>query len=131
MRSLLPVVLLLCGCPTAAEDTAPPGDTAVTCEDVHGVAADLVVAAQACTAEVGCEVVDLYTLAGDNNCLAAFQCSAAFPAGADLTALASEAVTLSERARTCGDCRDDVSCIDPAELTATCNEATGLCEIVE
>ncbi|MES2639272.1 MAG: hypothetical protein V4850_07300 [Myxococcota bacterium] len=132
--------LLLTGCPAPeTEDTDDtPSDTSSdtaedTCDTIQDRAADLPEPYQACTVEVGCEVMDFSELVGPNSCFARFHCAEAFPVGADLAPLAEAAADLTaERdAAACGDCRDDVLCAPAEEFRAECNESTGLCEIVE
>ena len=57
---------------------------------------------------------------GPNTCLAGFQCSDAFPTGADLAPLAEAAAALEAEFESaeCTDCRDDVACEDPTVLRA-------------
>lgn len=130
-------LVLLAGCPvppTDGTDDTPSDTAADTCDTIQDRAADLVLEYQACTPEVGCEVVSFYDgIVGANTCFAAFQCFGAFPIGADLTPLAEAATTITEErdAAACGDCRDDVSCAPAEDFRAECNESTGRCEIVE
>ncbi|MDP2314278.1 MAG: hypothetical protein Q8P41_15355 [Pseudomonadota bacterium] len=132
MRHLLALALFLGGCPNSGLDSAgdSSGDSgADTCDSVQDRGTALRSANQGCTAAVGCEIVSNYEIAGENNCLGAFQCADAYPTGADRTQLAADAVALSDEARACGTCMDDVACEDPTKVVAVCNETTGLCEV--
>jgi hypothetical protein len=129
--------LLLAGCPAPetddTDDTPTDSAEADTCDTIQDRAAALAETYQACTAEVGCEVVDFSELVGPNSCFARFHCAEAFPVGADLAPLAEAAADLTAERDTaaCGDCRDDVLCAPAEEFRAECNESTGLCEIVD
>lgn len=124
------MLLLLLGCPASgaanrdgnAEDSA----TNLSCDTIEGEALALRESWQGCSSGVECEVVDLYRVAGEQNCLMAFQCSGAFPVGADLTQLTADAAVLTDRAAACGEC--EIAGCD-GEVQAVCNEATGLCEL--
>ncbi len=133
------VLAMLGGCPTpdtdAPIDSGADTDTdtaAGTCDDLQARAIDLVHTYQACTTAVGCELVDLYDIAGADNCFGAFQCHNAFAADADLAAMADEAAALVEEhaALACTGCVE-ADCDDPTAYEARCNEATGSCEAVE
>lgn len=98
------------------------------CEDMEQDAQALKRSYEACSAGDTCQAVNLYDLAGANNCLGAFQCSAALRAGVDLDRFRAEALALADEYRSCGTCVA-AGCVDPSTLTASCNVTSGLCEL--
>ena len=98
------------------------------CELLEDDAADLVRRYEACADGDSCQVVNLYDMAGPNNCLGAFQCAAALRVGSDLEAFRDEAQSLTHEYRGCGKCVA-AGCADPSTFTATCDVATGRCEL--
>jgi hypothetical protein len=84
----------------------------------------------ACRAGDSCQVVNLYELAGADNCLAALQCGAAFRAGVDLQEFRRRAADLVSDYEACRDC-EMAGCPGIRGATARCNEAQGMCEIVQ
>ncbi|MDP2310761.1 MAG: hypothetical protein Q8P18_32385 [Pseudomonadota bacterium] len=101
------------------EENEPP--------DVEARARALVEEAGVCTEDVGCELQSFEALLGPDRCVAAFQCSAAFSAGADLTAFQRAAAPLIEEQRATGLCAT-AGCSPPSELVAACVE--GRCQIL-
>jgi hypothetical protein len=83
-----------------------------------------------CGAGDTCQKVDFSSLVGANNCLAAFQCTGAFNATANLSDFQRRARVLSETAKTCGGSCAIASCVDPSQLDAVCNTQLGQCELV-
>lgn len=113
-------VLLLCG---------TPGCQARDCADIRQEARDLIAGAQTCGAGDQCVLVDLYALAGENNCLSPFQCSQPVREGYNLDDLGRRARALTDDYRQCTECAI-ASCVPASSMTAACNETTGRCEVV-
>jgi hypothetical protein len=82
-----------------------------------------------CASGDACELVDMYALVGDNNCIGSFQCSAAFRRGSDVASFQRRARKLVEDYEGCSKCTQ-AGCPAPLELEARCNEVSGLCEVV-
>jgi len=99
------------------------------CDDLKKEAKELKDTYAACSSGDACVVVDMYSLAGANNCLAAFQCSAALREGSDLDAFGSRARAIASDFEDCSECTM-AGCVDPSQLHAECNGSTGRCELV-
>jgi hypothetical protein len=83
MVSALLVAAVGCGSPRARAEE--------DCSALIAQANQLVGEAAACTEGEACVLVSNYALAGESNCLEAFQCDGAYGAGADLAALERQA----------------------------------------
>ena len=83
-----------------------------------------------CSEDGACQVVDLYYLAGPNNCFSVFQCSGAFNADANLGDFAAKARSLAKDYSTCDKCSFSL-CLPPSTYKAECNIEKGICEIFE
>ncbi len=82
----------------------------------------------ACSAGDACQVVDMYEIAGQDNCLTWFQCSAPVRQGADLAAFKKRARALVDEYKSgCNICA--IASCAPHQ-TAQCNTTTGRCEFV-
>jgi hypothetical protein len=99
-----------------------------TCAALPENAAALKHSFQACDSTTVCVAVVLADVVGENTCVGAFQCADAFPADADLDAFAAAAEPFTAKADTCATC-SLASCSSPDDMTALCNETTGLCEL--
>jgi len=99
------------------------------CDDLKREARELKDDYAACSSGDTCVVVDMYSLAGANNCLAAFQCSAALREGTDLDAFGSKARAIASDFEGCSEC-SMAGCVDPSQLRAECNTAEGRCVLV-
>jgi hypothetical protein len=82
---------------------------------------------QVCAEDVGCELHSFEALLGPDTCLAAFQCSVALSADADLFKFQRAAQALIEEQRASGACAM-AACSPPSELRAAC--VSGRCEIL-
>ena len=102
---------------------------AARCESIKEEARALRAEAEACGAGDACVVVDLYALAGANNCLGAFQCAVAFNQSVDLDAFAADAKSLAADYEGC-QCTM-AGCLDPSAFDAVCNAEAGRCELVQ
>jgi hypothetical protein len=100
------------------------------CDDIRRDSEALVESYAACSQGDGCIVVDMYELvgSGSDNCLSAFQCSAALRDGTDVDAFAKKARALADDYEGCDECAI-AGCVGPGPLTASCNTSTGRCEI--
>ncbi|MES2640520.1 MAG: hypothetical protein V4850_13590 [Myxococcota bacterium] len=95
--------------------------------DTEAEARALVEEHQVCTEDVGCELQSFEALLGPDTCLAAFQCSVALSADADLTAFQRAAEPLIAEQRASGACAM-AACSPPSELRAAC--VSGRCELL-
>lgn len=101
------------------------------CEKLRKEAKDLRHEYEACSAGDTCQIVDMYEIAGTDNCLAGFQCSTAVRQGTDLAAFKSRARAIVDEYKSgCNECAI-AGCIGTTNKTAECNTATGRCEIVQ
>jgi|OpeIllAssembly_1097287.scaffolds.fasta_scaffold326899_1 hypothetical protein len=108
----MPLILLIAGCflfPCPDED-----------------AEELVASYQDCVEDEDCMVVSMADVAGEDNCVRAFQCSVALNVDADLDTLAEETVDIVKSQKRCGECVQG-ECVPIEDLIAICNE-DGLCE---
>ena len=86
--------------------------------------------AEACSAGDTCVLVNMYEMAGENNCLLAFQCEHALNARTDLAAFRAAALIIDGYYRSCIDCVM-AQCTGTETLTARCDEAGGRCVLTE
>jgi len=98
------------------------------CDELQEEAEALVAAAQACGGGDGCVLVDMYEVAGLDNCLGPFQCTRALNASTDLDAFRREARRIAASYDGCSPCVV-ADCLDPS--IARCDEAAGLCRAEE
>ena len=117
-RFLLAVSLVA----TAALLQACNGDCSALREEASALRAE----AAACEPGDTCVLVDMYEMAGENNCLLAFQCTHALNAAADLDSFKTRARTIAEDFESCDECTM-ASCFDPSTLVPRCDEATRRC----
>jgi len=73
-----------------------------------------------------CVLVEMYDVVGDDNCLGAFQCSAALNEAA-LDGFESEAKDLADRFAHCNECAQ-AGCAGTDGMEAFCNEETSKCD---
>ncbi len=99
------------------------------CEQLQEAADTLVSEHARCRAGDTCQTVDLFALAGGQNCLRAFQCFGALNSKANLSELQLQARLLAQNANlVClqGECVT-AACLDPRELQPVCNTELGQC----
>ena len=94
------------------------------CEELSDEADALIERAQACSAGDSCVLVDMYEVAGANNCLGPFQCSRAINAATDLDAFRRDARRIADDYDGCNPCVI-ADCFGAS--TARCDEAAGVC----
>ena len=102
----------------------------VDCDGIKEEASELKASYEKCSKGDDCIVVDLYEYAGANNCLGAFQCSAAFNADSDMDSFGDTASQLAEDFEQCDECTM-AGCMDPAGFVARCNTEEGRCVLAE
>lgn len=102
------------------------------CEQLQEGATQMVEHYARCRAGDTCQTLDLFALAGGQNCLGAFQCFGAVNARANLTEFQRRARTLAQQASyVCqpGECVT-APCLDPRELKPVCDTELGQCVLV-
>jgi hypothetical protein len=99
------------------------------CDAVEEQARALVDELAACNPGDTCQVIQLADLAGDDNCTAAFQCSAAVHPTAGFDSFRERAQKLAKDKRSCGRCVM-AACVDPGLLQSMCNPRTRRCELI-
>jgi hypothetical protein len=103
-----------------------------SCEQLQEGATSLVSHYAQCRAGDTCQTVDLFSLAGGQNCLSAFQCFGAVNADADLDEFQRRARFLAQQASHACQPEECVaaSCADPRELEPVCDTELGQCVLV-
>ena len=96
------------------------------CSSLSDEARELRNGAAACGAGDSCVFVDMYEMAGENNCLGAFQCSHALNAAADLDAFRREARRIRSDYSGCSECVI-ADCVDTTNLVARCDVEARRC----
>jgi hypothetical protein len=86
--------------------------------------------AAACSAGDSCIIVDMYDIAGQNNCLLTFQCHKAVNANTDLDAFRRSARRIVKDYSGCSECAI-ASCFNPEMQIARCDETQGACVLEE
>ncbi|HZH13626.1 MAG TPA: hypothetical protein VE057_04600 [Archangium sp.] len=102
------------------------------CEQLQEGAEEMVSHYAQCRAGDTCQTIDLFALAGGQNCLGAFQCFGAVNAKANLTEFQRRARALAQQASiVCqpGECVT-AACLDPRELKPVCDTELGQCVLV-
>ena len=102
------------------------------CSSLRDEAAALREEAEVCAPGDSCILVNMYEMAGENNCLLAFQCDHALNATTDLNAFETRARAIAGDFRDCNECVM-ADCFGSDSLVPRCDEATGRCvvDIVE
>jgi len=100
------------------------------CADLKDAASALVDEAGACSRGDSCALVDMYEMAGGDNCLGAFQCSRPLNASTDLAAFRKRAREIARAYDGCPECVV-ADCIDPSTVVARCDTAQRRCVVEE
>lgn len=119
---VMAAVLGFMGSMTGCIDTAD-------CEEIEDDAQALVAEYEACESDDSCVIVNMYELAGEDNCLEAFQCFSVIPEDADQEEFGRRARDLVEDYKGCQSCAI-AGCINPSQYKPVCNEEIRRCELV-
>ena len=99
------------------------------CDRILNDADELKAKHKKCQAGDICVIVNMYEVAGDHNCLGAFQCSSSMNEK-NIDKFRKEAKELAEDYEHCNYCIQ-ATCIEMINHIPFCNEETGLCDAEE
>ncbi len=96
------------------------------CPELEDEAEALTDEAAACSPGDSCVFANMYEIAGENNCLLAFQCHQPVNANTDLGAMRKRARRIVKDYDGCNTCAV-ASCVPPDMLVLRCDETLGRC----